>query len=83
MAQHNLGVLYLRGEGVVRNVDQALAWFRRAAEQNDALAQYQIGYMYENGLGVVADKEMAISWYRKAAGQGKQEAKERLRKLGP
>lgn len=32
-AQFNLGVLYFRGEGVIRNYEEAAKWYRRAALQ--------------------------------------------------
>jgi TPR repeat protein len=34
-AQYNLGCLYLRGEGVPKNIDLAIEWLQRAADQDD------------------------------------------------
>ena len=49
---------------------QAVAWFRKAAEQGYAAAQDNLGTMYSDGRGVVKDDVAAVQWYRKAAEQG-------------
>jgi TPR repeat protein/serine/threonine protein kinase len=49
--------------------ENALKYYRMAAQQNDAIAQNNLGRMAENGQGVVKDPEQALSWYRKAAEQ--------------
>jgi TPR repeat protein len=60
------------------NLREAAEWYRKAANQEDAVAQSNLGYCYENGLGVVQDSEEAAEWYRKAADQGAEKAKVRL-----
>ncbi|WP_406569303.1 tetratricopeptide repeat protein, partial [Aeromonas veronii] len=47
-----------------------MAWYRKAAEQGDAMAQFNLGAMYEQGKGVAQDDKQAVAWYRKAAEQG-------------
>ncbi len=47
----------------------AVGQYRKAAEQNYALAQNNLGASYENGRGVPKDDQQAIAWYRKAAEQ--------------
>ena len=37
-AQNELGVMYLRGDGVYRNTGEAAKWFRLAARQGDETA---------------------------------------------
>ena len=49
---------------------QAVAWYRKAAEQGHASAQFNLGNMYANGRGVPQDRQQALAWYRKAAEQG-------------
>ena len=51
------------------NFTAAIVQFRKAAEQNYALAQYDLGLMYANGLGVPRDYQQAVAWFRKAADQ--------------
>jgi len=53
-------------------------WFRKGAEQGNALAQANLGHMYELGRGVIKDEVEAVEWYRKAAEQGNARAKELL-----
>ncbi|WP_439830288.1 tetratricopeptide repeat protein, partial [Aeromonas veronii] len=57
---------------------QALAWYRKAAEQGHAKAQYNLGVMYGNGQGVPQDDAQAVVWFRKAAEQGLAEAQYEL-----
>ena len=54
-AQYNLGLAYDNGQGVPQDDAQAVAWFRKAAEQGDANAQHNLGYAYANGQGVPQD----------------------------
>ena len=51
-AQYNLGVCYLNGAGVAQDVQEALQWYRKAAEQGHDGAQYDLGLCYFNGTGV-------------------------------
>lgn len=43
MAQYNLGVCYDRGNGVTKNAEEAVKWYRKAAEQGYAKAQDSLG----------------------------------------
>jgi TPR repeat protein len=62
--------LYARGQGLPKDYRVAIQWYRRAAEQGDALAQFQLGVLYANGQGVRQNYEIAGQWYRRAADQG-------------
>ena len=73
-AQFNLGWRYAHGRGVPQDDTQAIAWFRKAAEQGYASAQFILGVMYWNGQDVPQDETQAIAWFRKAAEQGDAEA---------
>jgi Sel1 repeat len=44
--------MYDNGQGVPRNDAQAIKWYRKAAEQGDAVAQFNLGVMYAKGEGV-------------------------------
>jgi len=46
------------------NYDQAVVWFRRAAECGYEKAQYNLGTMYANGQGVRQDDAEAMKWCR-------------------
>ena len=66
--------MYENGRGVPQDHVQAVAWYRKAADQGDADAQFSLGVMYENGRGVPRDYVKAVAWYRKAADQGDADA---------
>ena len=69
---------YYHGEGVPKDYVEAAKWYRKAAEQELAIAQFNLGWIYENGEGVPKDMAEATKWYRKAAEQGDADAKEWL-----
>ena len=69
-AQHNLGVMYAKGQGVPQDYARAMQWYRRAADQGHADAQSNLGVMYAKGQGVPQDHTQAVQWYRRAADQG-------------
>ena len=81
-AQHSLGWMYRRGEGIAPDDKKAVSWFRKAAEQGHAGAQNNLGWMYENGKGVEQSDEQAYRWYGKAAIQGHFGAQKSLRRFG-
>lgn len=58
------------GRGVARDISQAVAWYRKAAEQGYAKAQSNLGALYADGDGVGRDEAQAVAWWRKAAEQG-------------
>ena len=61
---------YREGVGVKEDDTEAVNWFRKAADQNDAAAQFNLGEMYEEGDGVKESMKEAIKWYRKASACG-------------
>ena len=50
--------------------EQAVDFFRKAAEQGHATAQFNLGVCYDHGQGVAQDYNEAVKWYRKAVEQG-------------
>src|SRR5690606_19071002 len=69
-AQSALGGVYDHGLGVPENDQEAVKWYRKAAEQGYAVAQAILGVMYAKGEGVPKNDQEAVKWYRKAADQG-------------
>jgi TPR repeat protein len=69
-AQYNLARMYVDGEGVSRDYQQAVKWLTKAAAQNYVLAMNRLGVMYERGLGVSKDQVEAYKWYTLAAQAG-------------
>ncbi len=56
------------------NYEEAVKWFRKAAENGYADAQNRLGARYSNGQGVIKDEEEAFRWFLKAAEQGHSKA---------
>ena len=46
---YRLGLMYLRGEGVVASLSDGVVWLRRAAEQGHEEAQHQLSLAYLQG----------------------------------
>ncbi len=69
-AQNDLGKLYLRGEGVRRDLKKAVELFRASADQGLAEAEYHLAMLHEAGRGVPLDLEAAAGYYRRAAEKG-------------
>jgi uncharacterized protein len=65
-AQNNLGVLLSNGNGVRKNVEEALLWLRKAFRTGDSCAAQNIAITYrENG-----DLKTAFKWFRKSTEAG-------------
>ena len=69
-AQFNLGICYFNGEGVEKDLEQAVNWFRKAAQQGSPEAQFNLAVCYNKGRGVAKDSKQAIAWFQKAAELG-------------
>jgi uncharacterized protein len=54
--------MFMSGIVVPHDDDQAAMWFRKAAEQGDAVAQHDLGAAYEYGRGVPKDFVLAYMW---------------------
>ena len=65
-AMVGLGMCFLEGRGVPRNVVAALGWLLKASAKGYGPAMVALGRCYELGLGVAKSWEDAASWYRKA-----------------
>ena len=57
-------------KGVEENNEEAVMWYRKAADQGNAAAQNSLGLLYYYGNGVEENNEEAVKWFRKAAEQG-------------
>ncbi len=53
-----------------KDYGEAMRWFRKAADEGNAVAQNDVGFLYQNGWGVPQDYAEAMRWFRKAADQG-------------
>ncbi len=72
---YNTGEDYFyRRNGKIKNYEEAVKWYRKAAELEHAGALYKLGECYDEGYGVKTDKKEAVKWYRKAAELGHADA---------
>ena len=70
-AQLYLGKMYMMGQGVLRDADQAMKWLKASALQGNADAQFFVGSYY-----VLPHKDIAegVKWLRLSAEQGQQDS---------
>ena len=73
-AIRNLAEMYLSGNGVGEDPEEAARWLRLAADQGDAVAQNDLGFLHTEGIGVEQDQAEAVRWFRLAADQGEASA---------
>ncbi len=78
-AAYDLGLRFLRGDGVDRNSYQAIQWMRKAGERGHVEAQYALGRIYLLGFEEMGpDPAEAEVWLTMAAGKGHKGAKKLL-----
>ncbi|WP_194273380.1 SEL1-like repeat protein [Alcaligenes faecalis] len=70
----NLGLCFLHGNGVGKNVVKARRLFRIAANAGDADAALNLGLMYLNGEGIPVDSREARYWLKMSAKYGNGDA---------
>ena len=73
-AQLFIGDSYFNGNGVFLDMEEAVKWYRAAAEQGLPEAQYRMCKCCLDGAGVQRDFTNAAKWCRKAAEAGLNEA---------
>lgn len=70
-AMNNLGWLWARGEGGVKqNFKEAMQWFKHAARMGYTPAMNNVGLLYANGHGVPQNFEEAFKWWMRSAERG-------------
>lgn len=61
-AMHNVGVYYLHGKGVIKNVTLALAYLTEAAKLGSPLSMLSLALLHLDGVEVQQDRGVALSW---------------------
>ncbi len=64
-AQSSIASMYDLGRGIAPDREEAIKWYRLAAQQGHPVAQHNLGELYY----AQAQFEQAVEWYRKAAAQ--------------
>ena len=63
--------MYADGQGgLPRDPAQAVAWYRKAADQKLPLAQLMLALSYATGRGVTRDDLQALQWFQQTADSG-------------
>lgn len=73
-AQFDLGLMYAKGEGVVKNEKLAFNYFHKAARNNHAEAKFYMGLSFSQGRGVKKQSQLARYWFKLAVKAGHQKA---------
>ena len=73
-AQLYLGDCYANGNGVFLDTEEAVKWYRVAADQELPEAQYRMFVCCRDGVGMERNKANAAKWCRKAANAGVEDA---------
>lgn len=77
-AMTNLGLMYLKGEGVKKDFALARKYFEMASEYDNDSANYNLALIYQTKLGVEEDEEKTIEYFRRAVAKNHQGANFRL-----
>ncbi|MEZ5938652.1 MAG: tetratricopeptide repeat protein [Hyphomonadaceae bacterium] len=74
-AQSSLGAFHEEGwGGASKSYEEAMRYYRMAADQGRAYDQWRVGYLYYYGKGAPQDYDEAFSWFMRAAEQGDAQA---------
>ena len=66
----NLGVMYLLGEGVTKDVPRAVNLFKLAADRNDEVGLYLYGTALTEGINGAKNRNAGTAYIKKAAEMG-------------
>ena len=80
-AQNQLGVRYLLGDGVEKDPQQAVEWYRKAARSGYADAIFNLGTAYFNGTTVTIDDSTAFAFFSAAVDAGSSPAKDAVERM--
>ena len=65
-AYFQLGLYYMQGYGVEKNLTRAFKETMQAARRGNASAQFNIASFYKHGIGTQPNKEQALYWYQQS-----------------
>ena len=66
-AQLRLGMMYVQGQNVKRDNEQAFYWFKKSYEQDNIEAQLWVALAYLEGRGVEKDETQAFKLMKQIA----------------
>ncbi|OUM58109.1 hypothetical protein PIROE2DRAFT_48205, partial [Piromyces sp. E2] len=61
-----LGFCYLTGDGIKKNVEKAVMYFKKTADHKNAppFIFFELGYFYQHGIGTEKNLKQANHWYK-------------------
>lgn len=77
-AMANIGLMYLKGEGVQKDFQIAKEWFEKGSSYGNDSANYNLALMYQSAIGINEDMDKAIFHFREAVKKKHQGASFRL-----
>lgn len=78
-ARYEMGNRYYSGIGAVKDLNEAVKWYKKAAHQGHAGAMYKMGVCYSKGLGgLKKDYDQAVKLWTNAQKGGSREAAQAL-----
>ncbi len=77
-AMANLGLMYLKGEGVEKDYTKAKAWFEQASAYDNDSANFNLALMYQTKIGVEEDIPKAVDYFRRSVAKNHVQAAFRL-----
>ncbi len=78
-----IGLSFEKGNGVNKNLEEAVRWYSQSAIEGHPSAMYRLGLCYENGTGIVKSLHQARYWYELGALAGNPGAADHLENLSP
>lgn len=60
----------MNGEGITKNAEQAVKWYRLAAGKGSHNAEWKLAECYREGIGTPINYDQALFWYGRASEKG-------------
>ena len=73
-----LGNRYYNGDGIEKNISEAIKWYKKAAKLGHIDSMETLANCYDSGTGVGQDYEMSLVWRKRAAKLGSVESIDNL-----
>lgn len=80
-ALYNLGIMFLKGQGVTKDNEISIKYFEKAANEEHIDALFTLGKIHNNGTIVSKDNRKAMSFFKSACDKGDVEACKMLKNL--
>lgn len=77
-AMANLGLMYLKGEGVTKDYTKAKEWFEQSSAYDNDSANFNLALMYQTKIGVEENIPKAVDYFRRAVAKNHVQAAFRL-----